>query len=247
MQHLEKNKNISAVGGRHYSFRTINSNIYSDFLNYNLTRYKKKNSLTINLENFLNNNDNTLTSIVLRSSNLIKIEMLMKKYNLNKYYLREVFYALAIFTLGKFKILNLPFFFRNENNYSFRFDDPMNDINDNFFYWYQSTHNKDIMRVIQSFYQIRKLKINKKTYIKIVKNFLEKLNNTINFNPKKKMNYITFLKTKLIYWYNKYRMRSIKIYENKLNKNFILRNVNCKVDNAFINDFKKLKYLIYQK
>jgi glycosyltransferase domain-containing protein len=245
LQYLEKNINISAVGGRHYSFRIINNNVYSEYLNFNSTKYKINNNLTNNLENYLNNSDNTLASMVLRSSNLIKIEKLLKKYSLNKYYLREVFYALAIFTLGKFKMLNLPFFFRNENNYSFRFDDPLNNINDNFFYWYQTTNKKDVKKILQSFYRLGKLKLKKVTYQKIVISFFEKLYGTISFDPKKKISYISTLKTKLLYFYNKYRTRSAKIYKNKLSKNFILHGINYRVNNAFIDDFKRIKRLMF--
>jgi glycosyltransferase domain-containing protein len=244
LHHLEKNPNISAVGGRHYSFRTINNNVYSEYLNFNSTKYKINDNLTTNLENYLNNSDNTLVSIVLRSSSLIKIEKLMKKYNLNKYFLREVFYALAIFTLGKFKTLNLPFFFRNENSYSIRFDDPLNNINDNFFYWYQSTDKKNVKKILQSFYRLGKLKIKREIYQKIVIRFFEKLNSTISFDPKKKLSYISTLKTKLLYFYKRNRIRSNKIYKNELKINFILCGINYRVDNSFVDDFKRIKRLM---
>ena len=68
---------------------------------------------------------------------------------MNKYNLREIFHGMGILGSG-IKFIDLSFF-RNEINLAQRFDDPSNDINDNFTTWYFTTKKEKIEKAILDF------------------------------------------------------------------------------------------------
>jgi glycosyltransferase domain-containing protein len=246
---METNKNIHAFGGMHYVFENYNKKTYIKLLNTNTTSATYKKNFEDKIESFFSCCDNTIHSSVFCFNLFKKVEQNIFKNKLNKYNLREIFHGMGILGSGDYKFIDLPLFFRNGNNLPHRFNDPSNDINDNFATWYFTTKKEKIEKAILDFYKISKLKISKEKYNKIIKLFFTRIVEERYENKFYKPTFLTgkvrFLKSKIKY----YSKAIIKIfvktnYTMELNKKIIPKNLNKKVTRDIVKDLDKLKNVL---
>jgi glycosyltransferase domain-containing protein len=246
---MESNRRLIAAGGKHYGFKNNNKKTYINLLNPNTSTTSYKKNFKDKVKSFFFSYDNTLHSSIFCSNILKKVERNISKNNLNKYNLREIFHGIGILGSGDFKFVDLPLFFRNENNIPHRFNDPMNDINNNFSTWYFTKNEIVKERIIFSFYKISKLQISYNKYKKILNFFLAKVIKERYDNKFYKSEgfiaKLRFVKSKIDYNRKALIKMIFKInYKRELNKNIISKNLNKKIISEFLKDINNLKNVL---
>jgi glycosyltransferase domain-containing protein len=246
---MEINKNIHAIGGMHYGFTNYNKKIYIKLLNTNTTSATYKKNFEDKIESFFSCCDNTIHSSVFCFNLFRKVEQNIFKNKLNKYNLREIFHGMGILGSGDYKFIDLPLFFRNGINTPQRFNDPANDINDNFATWYFTTKKEKIEKDILDFYKISKLKISKEKYNKIIKLFftriVEQRYKNKFYKPTFFFGRVRFLKSKIKYYSNACIRMFVKTnFRTELNKKIIPKNLSKKLTRDIDKDLDKLKNVL---
>ena len=246
---MEINKNIHAFGGIHYGFKNHNKKIFIKLLNANTTLTTYKKNFEDKIESFFSCYDNTIHSSVFCSNLFKKVEQNIFKNNLNKYNLREIFHGMGILGSGDYKFIDLPLFFRNEINLAQRFDDPSNDINDNFTTWYFTTKKEKIEKAILDFYKISELKISKEKYNKMIRQFFAKIAEeryeNIFYKPTVFIGKVRFLKSKITYYIKACIKMFMKTnYTTELNKKIIPKNLSKKATRDIVEDLDRLNNVL---
>jgi len=246
---METNKNIHAFGGMHYGYTNYNKKTYIKLLNTNTTSATYKKNFEDKIESFFSCCDNTIHCSVFCFSLFKKVEQNIFKNKLNKYNLREIFHGMGILGSGDYKFIDLPLFIKNEFNLGHRFNDPSNDINDNFATWYFTTKKEKIEKAILNFYKISKLKISKEKYNKIIKLFFtriveERYENKF-YKPTFFIGKIRFLKSKIKYYGKAIIKMFVKTnFTTELNKKIIPKNLSKKLTRDIVEDLDRLKNVL---
>jgi glycosyltransferase domain-containing protein len=248
---MNKNNHYSSATGLHVNFynnktRGIVGSVVNDIkINNSLA----KNSFFERKNGFIKKYNSLILNSIIKTYVFKKAILFVKKNNLQYYFVWEVFISLVVIYFGKNKFINCPFFFRNMSSVPIRYDDDLNDINNNLYKWYYATSTKDKYEIYNNFFKLNKsfYLSNKLNRFLLIKNFDNDFKSILNlFYENYKFN--KFLKFKIL----EYLLRifyKIKFYINfksndskAVNINLIFNNFFRKISLKEINDLKRFCY-----